>query len=36
VIARVLVTNPVLAFWEKAGFSLVESTDDHHLLAHQG
>ena len=34
VIARVLVTNPALAFWEKAGFSLVESTDDHHLLAH--
>ena len=34
VIARVLITNPALTFWKKVGFSLLESTDDHHLLAH--
>jgi N-acetylglutamate synthase-like GNAT family acetyltransferase len=32
VIARVLVTNPARAFWEKVGFVIVDSTDEHHLL----
>jgi GNAT superfamily N-acetyltransferase len=32
VIARVLVTNPALAFWQRMGFTVVDSTDEHHLL----
>ena len=35
VIARVLVTNPARSFWEKAGFVLVDSTTDHHLMEHK-
>ena len=32
VIARVLITNPARAFWEKMGFAVVDTTDEHHLL----
>lgn len=32
VIARVLVTNPALVFWQRMGFTVVDSTVEHHLL----
>jgi len=32
VIARVLLTNPARAFWEKLGFRLLDTTTEHHLL----
>jgi len=32
VIARVLLTNPARAFWEKVGFRVVDTTAEHHLL----
>jgi len=35
VIARVLVTNPARAFWERVGFTVVDSTDEDHLLEHR-